>query len=69
MIEAEGALLARARGLGGRTLGGDRGRDIGRPLPPDPRRHKGATGGLIERALGADAGSRPIPDFPSSASS
>lgn len=60
---AEGELLARARGLGGRTLA-EIAIAAARPLPPDPRRHKGATGALIERALGADAGSRPIPDFP-----
>ncbi len=30
---------------------------------PDPRRHKGFVGSLIERALGADAGSSSVPDF------
>jgi len=32
--------------------------------PPDLRRAKGFVGGLIERALGATAGSRAEPDFP-----
>lgn len=62
MTCGERDLLARARALGGRTLA-EVARHAARPLPPDPRRHKGATGSLIERALGADAGSRAGPDF------
>lgn len=31
--------------------------------PPGGRRHKGWAGALVERALGADAGNRPEPDF------
>lgn len=58
----EDELLARARGLAGRTLGEIAAR-AGRPPPWDPRRHKGATGWLLERVLGADAGSRAAPDF------
>jgi DNA mismatch repair protein MutH len=37
---------------------------LGIELPPDPLRGKGAVGQLIERALGATAGSRATPDFP-----
>jgi DNA mismatch repair protein MutH len=33
-------------------------------VPPDLRRAKGFVGGLLERALGATAGSRALPDFP-----
>lgn len=36
----------------------------GIPVPPDLRRSKGWVGNLLERALGADAGSRAEPDFP-----
>lgn len=32
-------------------------------LPRDLRRHKGVVGELLELALGASAGSRPVPDF------
>jgi DNA mismatch repair protein MutH len=34
------------------------------PVPPDLRRAKGFVGSLVERALGATAGSRALPDFP-----
>jgi len=34
------------------------------PVPPDLRRAKGFVGALLERALGATAGSRALPDFP-----
>jgi DNA mismatch repair protein MutH len=34
------------------------------PVPPDLRRAKGFVGSLVERALGASAGSRALPDFP-----
>lgn len=33
-------------------------------VPADLRRAKGFVGGLVERALGASAGSRALPDFP-----
>lgn len=61
----ERALLARARALGGRTLA-EIARSLGDALPAgDPARHKGATGALIERALGAPRGgsTRSEPDF------
>jgi DNA mismatch repair protein MutH len=34
------------------------------PPPADPRRNKGWTGALLERALGATGASRAVPDFP-----
>lgn len=57
------ALLARARGLGGRTVG-EVAVSLGVPLPPDPRRAKGFVGTLAERALGAPKGATDGPDFP-----
>jgi DNA mismatch repair protein MutH len=58
----EAELLARARALGGRTIAELAG-SLGVPLPPDPRRAKGFVGALVERALGASAGSSAVPDF------
>ena len=60
----ERALLARARALAGRTLG-EIAKERGVRLPPDTRRHKGAVGELVEKALGARGGSRDVVDFPS----
>jgi len=37
---------------------------LGIPVPPDLRRAKGFVGSLLERALGASASSRAVPDFP-----
>ncbi len=59
---SERELLARARGLAGITLG-ELAASLGARLPPDLRGHKGVVGELLERALGAEAGSRPVPDF------
>jgi DNA mismatch repair protein MutH len=59
---SEAELLARARALAGLELGAIA-RELGWPVPRDLRRHKGWVGELIERALGADAGNRPLPDF------
>jgi DNA mismatch repair protein MutH len=59
---SESELLARAAALAGRTVGELAGM-LGTGVPPDLRRHKGWTGVLLERALGASAGSRPEPDF------
>lgn len=56
-------LLARADDLAGRSLGQVAGVH-GVPLPDDARRAKGWIGMLVERALGATAGSRAEPDFP-----
>jgi DNA mismatch repair protein MutH len=55
-------LLERARELSGRTLGW-LARQNGLEPPPDLRRAKGFAGQLVERALGASAGSRGEPDF------
>ncbi len=55
-------LLARARALAGGTFG-ELAATVGLAPPPSPRRAKGFMGDLLERALGADAGSRPMPDF------
>ncbi len=56
-------LLDSAAALAGITLGQLAERH-GIPTPPDQRRDKGWTGQLLEAALGAQAGSRPAPDFP-----
>ncbi|HEX4384854.1 MAG TPA: DNA mismatch repair endonuclease MutH [Myxococcales bacterium] len=59
----ESELRARLGGLAGRKLG-----DIaalqGVPVPESLSRNKGWVGQLLERALGATAGSRAEPDFP-----
>ncbi len=52
----------RAAALEGRTLGAIA-RVLGVPIPDDPRRAKGWIGQLVEMALGASAGNRPVPDF------
>lgn len=59
---SEAELLARAEALAGLTLG-DVAARLGEPAPADPRRAKGYAGRLLELALGADATSRPEPDF------
>ncbi len=59
---SEAELLSRARALAGRTLG-SLARELGSEPPPDLRRAKGFAGQLLERALGASAGSRGEPDF------
>lgn len=43
---------------------GELGRQLGAQVPEDLRRAKGWVGALVERALGAAAGSHPGPDFP-----
>lgn len=58
----EARILARAQRFAGWTLA-EVAREVGVPLPSDPTRAKGAIGILVERALGAEAGSRPAPDF------
>ncbi|MGD8860626.1 MAG: DNA mismatch repair endonuclease MutH [Myxococcales bacterium] len=58
----EAELLRRARGLAGRTLHEVAAR-AGIALPQDQRRAKGLVGQLLERSLGADAGSAAEPDF------
>jgi DNA mismatch repair protein MutH len=56
-------LWARARALGGRSLG-DLADALGLPLPQDPARSKGYVGRLTELALGADPTALERPDFP-----
>lgn len=58
----EAELLARARALAGRRVG-ELAVELGLGCPSDLRRAKGFVGGLAERVLGADAGSRALPDF------
>jgi DNA mismatch repair protein MutH len=60
---AEAELVERASALAGLSLA-ELARRFELPVPPDLRRAKGFVGGLIERALGASAGSRALPDFP-----
>ncbi|MBZ0119523.1 MAG: DNA mismatch repair protein MutH [Sandaracinaceae bacterium] len=62
-MPSETDLLARARSLGGCTIG-ELARDLGLDVPADLRRHKGFVGRLAEQALGATAGSSAGPDFP-----
>lgn len=59
---SEADLLDRAKGLSGVTLGALAAR-LGCEVPTDLRRAKGWVGELLERALGATAGSRAAPDF------
>lgn len=58
----EAELLARAERLAGETLGGIASA-LGVEVPASLHRHKGWVGNLLERALGASAGSRAQPDF------
>ncbi len=60
---SEADLAARAARLAGLTLGELAG-ELGVAVPSDLRRAKGFPGQLVERALGATAGSRAEPDFP-----
>jgi DNA mismatch repair protein MutH len=55
--------LKRAREIAGRSLG-EIANHLDEPVPPDLKRHKGWVGSLVERQLGASAGSRAEPDFP-----
>jgi DNA mismatch repair protein MutH len=60
--ETEAELLTRARALSGLTIA-EIALRFSLAAPADLRRHKGFVGALIERALGASAGSRAAPDF------
>jgi DNA mismatch repair protein MutH len=60
--ESEAELLARARELSGLSIA-QLAQRFSLPAPPDLRRAKGFVGALVERALGASAGSRAAPDF------
>ena len=56
-------LCDRAAWLSGRTIG-ELARALGAPVPVAGRRGKGKMGALVEKALGAEAGSASVPDFP-----
>ena len=58
----ERELLRRALDLEGRTLA-DIATEVGAPIPASGVRAKGKVGELIERALGARAGTASVPDF------
>ncbi|MBV7404148.1 DNA mismatch repair endonuclease MutH [Enterobacter sp. ENT03] len=60
--DSEAQLFAQAQHLAGFTLG-ELGQMAGLPVPPDLKRDKGWTGLLLERWLGASAGSKPEQDF------
>ncbi|MFO0692691.1 MAG: DNA mismatch repair protein MutH [Polyangiales bacterium] len=60
---SEEELHRRARALAGRTIG-EVAAELGLALPIDTTRGKGFVGSMVERALGATAGSRSLPDFP-----
>ena len=60
---SEAELLQRARDLAGVTLGAVA-RQFGLAVPETLLRAKGWVGMLVEKALGASAGSRAEPDFP-----
>lgn len=59
---SEGELLARARELAGYTLG-EIAERLGVQVPDEGKRAKGLAGQMLERVLGATAGSRAEPDF------
>ncbi|MEM1417577.1 MAG: DNA mismatch repair endonuclease MutH [Myxococcota bacterium] len=59
---SEAELMARARRLAGWTVG-ELGAALGVPVPESTRRAKGLAGQLVERFLGASAGSRDAADF------
>lgn len=59
---SEAELIARAEALAGMTVGELAG-GFGLRVPSESRRAKGLVGTWLERALGADAGSRAEPDF------
>ncbi len=57
------ALLERANAIAGLSFG-ELAMQLNVAVPENFKRHKGWTGQLIELALGATAGSKPIQDFP-----
>ena len=60
--QSENELMARASALAGYSMG-ELARQIGLPVPADLKRDKGWVGMLLERYLGANAGSKPEQDF------
>lgn len=61
--ENETELLQRAHALAGKSLH-ELSVEYGEPLPRSPLQGKGWTGQLLEQCLGATAGSKALPDFP-----
>ncbi|TLU61507.1 DNA mismatch repair endonuclease MutH [Thalassotalea litorea] len=61
--ESEQQLIQTAQRLSGITLG-DLAAQLGIAVPENLNKEKGWIGLLLERALGASAGSKPLPDFP-----
>ncbi len=61
--EDERALVRRAEALAGSSLA-EVAAQLGLPVPEGLHRAKGWVGNLVEKALGASAGSRAEPDFP-----
>ncbi|MGE5788775.1 MAG: DNA mismatch repair endonuclease MutH [Myxococcales bacterium] len=59
---SESELVARARELSGLTLA-EAAASVHQKVPDDLMHHKGWTGQLLERILGATAASRDVPDF------
>lgn len=60
--QSETELLQRCRAIAGQTLG-QLAAQYNIVVPADLRRHKGWVGSLLEKILGADAGSHAQPDF------
>ena len=60
--KSEGELLTRAWQVAGLTLG-ELGAQVGVEVPDEGVRGKGVAGRILEKALGASAGSRAQPDF------
>jgi DNA mismatch repair protein MutH len=60
---SEEELLRRAHAVAGLTLA-ELAKQLAATVPAQPRRAKGWAGALLESALGASAGPRPLPDFP-----
>lgn len=60
--KTEAELLQRCQTIAGQTLG-QLAAQINIEVPDDLRRHKGWVGSLLEKILGADAGSHAEPDF------
>ena len=56
------ALMQRAQAIAGWSIE-QLAAALDEPVPPDLRKHKGWFGQLLEKYLGASAGSRPEPDF------
>ena len=60
--QTQSELEARCQVLAGKTLG-QLAAELSILVPEDLRRHKGWVGELLEKALGADAGNKALPDF------